>query len=148
MMDIHEILKLLPHRPPFLLVDKVIDIQLNKSIHAVKNITMNEPYFVGHFPGHPVMPGVLMTEALAQASGILALKSDPALLEQNNIYYFAGIDNTRFKRVVVPGDCLELKVEMLRKKHNVWKFKGEASVDGEIACSTEITTAHKAIGHD
>lgn len=143
MMDIQDILKVLPHRPPFLLVDKVLECIPNKSIRAVKNISINEPYFVGHFPGYPIMPGVLMIEALAQVAGILAIQSNEQLKSGDYLYYLAGVDNARFKRIVKPGDQLELSVEVLRIRQNILKFNGIASVDGELACSAEITTAYK-----
>src|SRR5687768_6618847 len=126
-MDIHEILKYLPHRFPFLLIDKVLQVEPGKSLIAIKNVTSNEPYFVGHFPQRMVMPGVLILEALAQASGILAFKTTNTLPDNGSLYFFAGIDNARFKRVVEPGDQLKLEVEVVKYKQDVWKFKGIAS---------------------
>ena len=129
MMDHQEIQKLLPHRYPFLLVDRVIEIVPGKKLIAFKNVTFNEPFFNGHFPGHPVMPGVLILEALAQACAILAYKSegmDPA----KKVTYLMGIDGARFRKPVVPGDRLQLEVEVIRQKGPVWKQKGTATVDG------------------
>jgi len=114
MMDIHAILKQLPHRYPFLLVDKVIELESNTRIKAIKNVTFNEPYFMGHFPGHPVMPGVLILEALAQAAGLLAFDAMGKVPDENNIYYFVGIDGARFKRPVEPGDQLILEITIDR----------------------------------
>ena len=111
-MDIHEILEYLPHRYPFLLIDRVVEVVPGKSIHAYKNVTINEPFFVGHFPHHPVMPGVLIMEALAQAAGILSFKTEDKKPTQNDVFYFAGIDEARFKRPVMPGDQLNLHVEI------------------------------------
>lgn len=145
-MDIHEILKFLPHRYPFLLIDRIIEIDLGKSITALKNITMNEAFFTGHFPSKPVMPGVLMLEAMAQAGGVLAYKSTNCSPEDGTLFYFAGIDNARFRRVVEPGDQLELRVKVLRSKRDVWVLEGEAYVDNELACSAEIMSARKTGG--
>lgn len=129
---------LLPHRFPFLLVDRVLELEPGKSLKAIKNVTCNEPFFNGHFPGFPVMPGVLIIEALAQASGILILKSNEAYSPQRDLFYLAGVDNARFKRPVVPGDQLELCVEVLKNKLDLWKFKCTAFVGGELVCSAEI----------
>ena len=132
--------KYLPHRYPFLLVDTVSSYVLNESLVAVKNISNNEPYFCGHFPEVPVMPGVLMVESLAQASGILMYVSFgryPSVGDED-FFYLAGIDNTRFKRKVVPGDQLILRVDVIRHRENLWKFKGEATVNGELACYAEF----------
>lgn len=142
-MDIHEILKYLPHRPPFLLVDRVIEIKEGESLVAIKNVTMNEPFFVGHFPNRPVMPGVLIVEALAQAAGILAYKTTNTLASDGVLYLFAGIDNARFRRVVEPGDQLRLEVKVIRAKREIWKLEGTASVDGEIACTAELLSARR-----
>ena len=139
-MRIHEILNLLPHRYPFLLVDRVVDYKINEYLVAIKNVTMNEPFFMGHFPNKPVMPGVLVIEALAQAAGILAYKSagfDPA----NYLFYFASIDNVRFKQMIEPGDQLVLRIEFTGRKKNFWKIHGEATVDGKIACVADILCA-------
>ena len=137
-IDYLGVLEYLPHRYPFLLVDKVLSHELNKSITAIKNVTFNEPYFNGHFPQLPVMPGVLMVEALAQASGILMYRSFGRLPSKDDLFYLAGVDNARFKRRVVPGDQLQLYVEVLRQREKLWKFKGEATVNGELACSVEF----------
>jgi 3-hydroxyacyl-[acyl-carrier-protein] dehydratase len=142
-MDIHEILKYLPHRSPFLLIDRIIEIKEGESIVAIKNVTMNEPFFVGHFPGLPVMPGVLILEALAQAAGVLAYKSTNTLPSDGSLYLFAGIDNARFRRVVEPGDQLVLKVKLLRTKKEIWKLAGEAYVDDELACAAELISARR-----
>lgn len=145
-MDINQILKTLPHRYPFVLIDRVIRVEIAKSLTAIKNVTINEPYFTGHFPEHPVMPGVLVIEALAQACCILAIKTaEAAGLIPRGIYYFASIENARFKRVIIPGDQLTLDVELLKHKSDIWKFKGVASVAGDVACLTELTSARRDI---
>ncbi len=142
-MDIHEILQYLPHRYPFLLIDRVVEVVPGKSIHAYKNITINEPFFVGHFPHHPVMPGVLIMEALAQAAGILSFKTEDKKPTQNDVFYFAGIDDARFKRPVMPGDQLHLHVEIERQMRGVWKFKAEARVDGQLAAEARLMCAKR-----
>lgn len=142
-MDILQILEHLPHRYPFLLVDRVLEIEPGKSIHAYKNITMNEPYFVGHFPHHPVMPGVLIMEALAQAAGILSFKSMDEKPSADTVFYFAGIDDARFKRPVMPGDQLHLHVEIERQMRGVWKYIAEARVDGQLAASAKLMCAKR-----
>jgi 3-hydroxyacyl-[acyl-carrier-protein] dehydratase len=142
-MDTCEILELLPHRYPFLLLDRVLEIDMGKSLVALKNVTMNEQFFTGHFPGRPVMPGVLILEAMAQAGAVLAYKSSNTKPSDGVLYYFAGIDNARFRRVVVPGDQLILKVTVLRSKRDIWKLEGSAYVDGELACSAEFMSARK-----
>ena len=129
MMDIHKILKQLPHRYPFLLVDRVLMIEKGVRIQALKNVTINEPFFEGHFPHRPVMPGVLMLEALAQAAALLAFDALDTSPESGSIYYFAGIDNARFKRPVEPGDQLILEAELLRMKAGIFKFKTSARVE-------------------
>lgn len=143
LMDIHEVLKYLPHRHPFLLIDGVIEMEEGKSLTAIKNVTINEPFFPGHFPGRPVMPGVLILEALAQAAGILAYKSTNTTPSEGVLYYFAGIDNARFRRVVQPGDQLRLEVQLLKAKREMWKLEGKALVDGELACSAELLSARR-----
>lgn len=137
-IDYLEVKKYLPHRYPFLLVDTIESYELNKWIKAIKNVTHNEPYFSGHFPSLPVMPGVLIVEALAQASGILMYRTFDRYPSETDLFYLAGIDNTRFKRKVVPGDQLLLHVEVMRCRENLWKFKGEATVNGELACYAEF----------
>lgn len=142
-MDIHEILELLPHRYPFLLIDRVVGIEMGKSLVAIKNVTMNELFFTGHFPSRPVMPGVLILEAMAQAGALLAYKSMNCTPKDGVLYYFAGIDNARFRRVVEPGDQLRLEVTVLRSKRDIWKLEGAAYVGDELACSAEFMSAKK-----
>jgi 3-hydroxyacyl-[acyl-carrier-protein] dehydratase len=137
-MDITEIMKFLPHRYPFLLVDRVLEITPNESIVALKNVSMNEPQFPGHFPHHPVMPGVLIIEALAQTAGLLAFKSGGKEITPNSVVYFAGIDGARFKRPVTPGDQLRMEAKVLRVARGIWKFAAKASVDGQLACEAEL----------
>ena len=145
MMDIHQILKQLPHRYPFLLVDRVLSIETGKRIVALKNVTMNEPFFTGHFPHRPVMPGVLILEAMAQAAALLSFDTQGVTPDDKTVYYFAGIDGARFKRPVEPGDQLILEVELLRMKAGIFKFKARASVAGETAVEAELTCAMRAI---
>jgi 3-hydroxyacyl-[acyl-carrier-protein] dehydratase len=136
-LDVVQILELLPHRPPFLLVDRVVAFEKGKSLVAWKGVTMNEPFFPGHFPGRPVMPGVLILEALAQAAGLLAMMSlGPE--EQGKLTYLMGIDQARFRRPVVPGDRLELRVEIIKQKGPVWKMNGKALVDGQECAGAEF----------
>lgn len=135
-MDIRKIMDLLPHRYPFLLVDRVVEVVPGERLVAIKNVTINEPFFPGHFPGKPVMPGVLIAEALAQATGLLAM--DTPDVANAGIYYLVGLDKTRFKRPVEPGDQLRLEVTLLRRRRGVWAFKGVATVEGDICASTEI----------
>jgi 3-hydroxyacyl-[acyl-carrier-protein] dehydratase len=144
-MDIHKILKQLPHRYPFLLVDRVLEIDKGKSIKALKNVTINEPFFTGHFPHRPVMPGVLMLEALAQAAALLAFDALDTSPTDDTVYYFAGIEGARFKRPVEPGDQLILEVELLRMKAGIFKFKTRAAVAGETAVEAELTCAMRKI---
>ena len=148
MMNIHAILKQLPHRYPFLLDDKVVELERNARILAVKNVTFNEPFFMGHFPGRPVMPGVLMLEALAQAAGLLAFDAMGQVPDENNIYYFVGIDSARFKRPVEPGDQLLLEASIDRIRGGIWKFKGVARVGDEIACEAELMCTMRYVGPD
>jgi len=145
MMDIHQILKKLPHRYPFLLVDRVLDIDKGKSIRALKNVTINEPFFEGHFPNRPVMPGVLMLEALAQASALLSFDALDALPDDQMIYYFAGMEGVRFRRPVEPGDQLILEAQILRMKAGIFKFKTRALVGGDLAVEAELTCAMRSI---
>jgi len=142
-MDIHEILKYLPHRYPFLLIDRVIEIDMGKSLVALKNVTMNELFFMGHFPQRPVMPGVLILEAMAQAGGVLAYKSTNTLPSDGVLYYFAGVDNARFRRVVEPGDQLRIHVKVIGSKRDFWKLEGAAYVGDKLACSAEFLSASK-----
>ena len=144
-MDIHEVMAHLPHRYPFLLVDRVLQCEPGKSIEAVKNVTINEPFFQGHFPHHPVMPGVLIMEALAQAAGILSFKTMGTMPDENSVFYFVGIDNARFKKPVTAGDQLHLHIEILRQMRGIWKFKAEARVDGEIVAEAELMCAKRDI---
>ena len=144
-MDIHKILKQLPHRYPFLLVDRVLAIDKGKTIRALKNVTMNEPFFQGHFPHRPVMPGVLMLEALAQAAALLAFDALDTSPSEDTVYYFAGIDGARFKRPVEPGDQLILDVTLLRMKAGIFKFKTRAKVGDEIAVEAELMCTMRKI---
>ena len=143
-LDIEEVKALLPHRYPFLLVDRVIDIVPGESLTAIKNVTANEPQFMGHFPERSIMPGVLMVEAMAQAAGILAFKTDNIVPDENSTYFLVGIDKTRFKRPVIPGDQLTLEIKLLRSKRGIWVFGCTASVAGELAVSTELMCTVKA----
>jgi 3-hydroxyacyl-[acyl-carrier-protein] dehydratase len=135
-MDIQQIQSLLPHRYPFLLVDRVIEVEPGKRLVAIKNVTINEPFFQGHFPSKPVMPGVLLIEAMAQATGLLAMES--ADVPKEAIYYLVGVDKARFKRPVVPGDQLMFEVEVLKHRRDIWVFAAEAKVDGSAVASAEI----------
>lgn len=137
-MDIQKVLSLLPHRYPFLLIDRVVDYKRDEYLIALKNVTFNEPYFVGHFPVRPVMPGVLIVEAMAQATGLLAMESRPDEVGEKALYYLAGIDKARFKRTVEPGDQLALDVRLKKVRRGVWLFSGEACVDGHIAATADI----------
>lgn len=138
MMDIHQILKQLPHRYPFLLVDRVIELEKGKRIKALKNVTINEPFFVGHFPHRPVMPGVLMLEAMAQVAALLAFDTMGVTPDDKMVYYFAGIDGARFKRPVEPGDQLVMDVTLDRMKAGIFKFKGITRVGDQVACEAEL----------
>ena len=144
-MDIHEILKHLPHRYPFLLVDRVLSCEPGKSIHAYKNVSINEPFFVGHFPHHPVMPGVLIMEALAQAAGILSFKTMGELPSDDSVFYFVGIDNARFKKPVSAGDQLHFHVEITRQMRGIWKYRAVAKVDDEIVAEADLMCAKRDI---
>jgi 3-hydroxyacyl-[acyl-carrier-protein] dehydratase len=138
MMDIHEILTRLPHRYPFLLVDRVLEVEKGKSIKVLKNVSINEPFFEGHFPVRPVMPGVLMLEALAQCAALLTSVTLDVEADSKTVYYFAGADAVRFKRVVEPGDQLIFDVVIDRMKAGIWKFKGRGAVGGELAVEAEL----------
>ena len=137
-MAIHQILKKLPHRYPILLVDRVLEIERDKRIKALKNVTINEPFFVGHFPHRPVMPGVLMLEAMAQTAALLSFESMGGQLDDDTVVYFVGIDGARFKRVVEPGDQLILEASIERAKAGIYKYKTRASVNGETAVEAEL----------
>lgn len=137
-MDIHEILKYLPHRYPLLLVDKVISLEAGKNIVALKNVSINEPFFVGHFPHFPVMPGVLIVEALAQAAALLTLKTQNTVNKTDSVYYFVGIDGVRFKKPVMAGDQLILKVTIEREIKGLWKYSARAEVDDQLVTEAQL----------
>ena len=145
MLDIHQILAKLPHRYPFLMVDRVLEIESGKRILALKNVSINEPYFMGHFPRRPVMPGVMMLEAMAQAAALLTFESMGVELDDDSVYYFAGIDAARFKRPVEPGDQLMLDVTLDRVKVGIYKFSGKASVAGALAAEAQLTCTMRKI---
>jgi 3-hydroxyacyl-[acyl-carrier-protein] dehydratase len=144
-MDINEILEYLPHRYPFLLVDRVVEMEEGKRVLALKNVTINEPFFPGHFPHRPVMPGVLILEALAQAAAVLSFKTMGQRPDDSSVVYFAGIDKARFKRPVGPGDQLMLDVTISRKMRNIWKYHGIARVGDDIAAEAELMCALKSL---
>jgi len=144
-MNIREILDHLPQRYPFLLVDRVISCEPGKAIHAYKNLTINEPFFAGHFPHLPVMPGVLIMEALAQAAGILSFKTMGVKPDDRSIFYFAGIDKARFKKPVTPGDQLHLHASILRQMRGVWKYQAEARVDGHVVAEAELMCTYRTV---
>jgi 3-hydroxyacyl-[acyl-carrier-protein] dehydratase len=144
-MNIHEILEYLPHRYPFLLLDRVISLELGKEIVAIKNVTINEPFFPGHFPYHPVMPGVLIVEAMAQAVAVLSFKSTGAKPSEDTVYYLAGVDKARFKKPVMPGDQLVLKMSVERLVRGIGKYKGQALVDGEVVAEAELMCVLKTV---
>ncbi len=144
-MDIHQILKQLPHRYPILLVDRVLEVEKGTRIRALKNVTINEPVFTGHFPHRPVFPGVLMLEALAQTAALLAFETLGITPDDRTVYYFAGIDGARFKRPVEPGDQLVMDVALLRMKAGIFKFQGTVRVDGEVACEAELMCTMRSI---
>ena len=145
-MDIHDILKRLPHRYPILLVDRVLEFEKDKRIKAIKNVTINEPFFMGHFPHRPVMPGVLMVEALAQAAALLSFASMDRVADDKTVFYFAGIDGARFKRPVEPGDQLILDVTMLRHKAGIYKYAARGLVDNELAVEAELMCTMRRVG--
>ncbi len=143
-MNIQDVKNYLPHRYPFLLIDRVLELEIGKSIVALKNVTFNEPQFTGHFPGQPIMPGVMIIEALAQATGILAFKSEVGKPINGQIYMLVGVDKVRFKRIVEPGDQLRLEVEVITVKRGIWKFKCKATVDNQIVTCAELMCTQKA----
>ena len=147
-MDIHQILQHLPHRYPFLLIDRVVDVVPGERILALKNVSMNEPFFPGHYPHHPVMPGVLIVEALAQAAAILSFKTMGSLPSDDSVYYFVGIDGARFKRPVSPGDQLHLEVSIESTRRGLWKYKGRALVAGQVAAEAELLCTLRTIQAD
>lgn len=142
-LDIHKILELLPHRYPFLLIDRVLNCEPGKTITALKNVTINEPFFIGHFPGYPVMPGVLIIEAMAQTAAILSFVTGDHKADDKFMYYFAGIDNARFKKPVTAGDQLILEAEIIRSLKGVWKFSARAKVEGQLVCEADLMCAIK-----
>ena len=144
-MDIHEILDYLPHRYPMLLVDRVLEVIPGERIVALKNVSINEPFFPGHYPHHPVMPGVLVIEALAQTAAILSFKTMGGRPDDKSVYYFVGIDGARFKRPVSPGDQLIFEVSILANKRGIWKFAAQARVDGQIAAEAELMCTVRSI---
>ncbi len=141
-IEIQEILSLLPHRYPMLLIDRVLDYVPGESLHAIKNVTINEPIFTGHFPEKPIFPGVLILESMAQATGLLGFKM-AEVKSENELYLFASIDKARFKHPVTPGDTMHLHVDFLKERRGMWKFYGEARVDGKVACSAELMCARR-----
>jgi 3-hydroxyacyl-[acyl-carrier-protein] dehydratase len=145
MMDIHQILKKLPHRYPFLMVDRVLEIEKGQRIKALKNVSINEPFFQGHFPYRPVMPGVLMLEAMAQAAALLAFDAAGVEIDDKTVYYFAGIDAARFKRPVEPGDQLVMEVFLDRARAGIYKFKGVTRVGGDVACEAELMCTMRTV---
>jgi 3-hydroxyacyl-[acyl-carrier-protein] dehydratase len=144
-MDIHEILDYLPHRYPMLLVDRVLDVVPGERIVALKNVSINEPFFPGHYPHHPVMPGVLVIEALAQTAAILSFKTMGGKPDDKSVYYFVGIDGARFKRPVTPGDQLVFEVSIVANKRGIWKFAAQAKVDGQVAAEAELMCTVRSI---
>jgi 3-hydroxyacyl-[acyl-carrier-protein] dehydratase len=144
-MDINQILEHLPHRYPFVLVDKVLSMELGKKITAIKNVSFNEPFFPGHFPNYPIMPGVLVVEAMAQAAAILSFKTMNRKPDENSVYYFVGIDNARFKKPVIPGDQLFLHVTIERMLKGIWKYKGTAKVNDQVVAEAEMMCILKEI---
>ena len=144
-IDINQIQKILPHRYPFLMIDRVIEVDPGKTLTAIKNISINEPFFEGHFPHYPVFPGVLMLECIAQASAILASLMIDTTANGKNVYLFAGVDKARFKRPVEPGDQLFIDVEFVRHIKRLWRCVGTIKVDGELACSADVLFTHREI---
>jgi 3-hydroxyacyl-[acyl-carrier-protein] dehydratase len=143
-LDVQEIQTIIPHRYPMLLVDRVVDFEPGQWLHAIKNVTFNEPVFTGHFPDLAIFPGVMILEALAQATGVLGFKTGGERAE-NEMYLFASIDNARFKRPVVPGDTMHLHVTFIKERRGMWKFYGEAKVDGQVVCSADLMCARRVM---
>ncbi len=143
-IEVQEIKKLIPHRYPMLLVDRVLDFEAGKWMHAIKNVSVNEPVFNGHFPEFPIFPGVMILESLAQTTGLLGFKSVECINEKE-LYLFASIDKARFKKPVVPGDTMHLHVELIKERRGMWKFYGEAKVDGKVVCSADLMCARRAL---
>ena len=141
--DIQEILRLLPHRYPFLLVDKIVEFESGKYLKAIKNVSVNEPFFPGHFPERPVFPGVMIIEALAQATGLLAFEYTGRTPTSTSLFYLCAVDNARFKQPVIPGDQIELSVEFVKAVRGIWKFKAQASVDGNVVASADLMCAER-----
>jgi 3-hydroxyacyl-[acyl-carrier-protein] dehydratase len=137
MIEIEEIMNILPHAYPFLLVDRIVEIEAGQRVVGIKNVTYNEPFFQGHFPGRPIMPGVLIIEAMAQTAGVLAFKSMPDEYLKKPVY-FLGMDNVRFRKPVIPGDQLRLELEVTKHRHSIWGFRGKAFVDGKLAAEAEL----------
>lgn len=148
-LDNYELLEYLPHRYPFLLLDRVLELEPHKRLKAIKNVTYNEPFFQGHFPHYPVFPGALIIEAMAQGTGVVAFYSSGIKpnKDKNHLYLFVGADKARFKRSVVPGDQMEIEVELLRVRRNIWKFACTAKVNGELACSADLMGAMEEREH-
>lgn len=144
-MSIYEVLQYLPHRYPFLLIDRVLVCEPGVRLEAVKNVTYNEPFFPGHFPSRPVFPGVMILEAMAQATGLLAFRTEGVKPDDNTLYLFVGVDKARFKRQVEPGDRLDITVELQRSARGMWKFATTASVDGKVACEAELMGAMREV---
>ncbi len=138
MMNIHEIMDFLPHRYPFLLIDRILEFEENKRIVGMKNVTINEPFFQGHFPGHPIMPGVLLLEAMAQTGGVMALKSLPEGEAKKKVLYFMSIDKAKFRKPVIPGDQVRFELELIKNRGNIKSFKAEAKVDGAVVAESEM----------
>lgn len=145
-LDVQEIMRYLPHRYPFLMLDRVLDYEVGKSLKAIKNVTINEPFFQGHFPQKAVMPGVMILEAMAQATGILGFKTENVPPDDNSsLYYFVGIDNARFKQVVVPGDRLEIEVTFQRARRGIYAFSGKAMVEGKVVCTADLMCTRRPV---
>lgn len=144
-MNINEILRLLPHRYPFLLIDRVVDYKVGEFLRGYKNVTFNEPFFTGHFPQRPIMPGVMILEAMAQATGLLAFRTVDRAANADSLFFLVGIDKARFKRPVEPGDQLMLDVRVINSKRGIWVFEGEATVDGKLVASAQIMCTERGV---